>query len=232
MSVFVLKIIACVSMFLDHYKFILGNSDFVTMYLGRLAFPIYAFLISEGYCHTKNFAKYLGRLLLFAVISQLPAYLLFSPFLGNVPYLNIFFTLALGLIAIRFYDKVENKKIALLLILLTSFFGEIIHCDYGALGILLIATFYILKDKKNLLALSASALILVNYLSNITEISIRNLANIKQQFTLAFFAIFSLIFVFLYNGKLGKSNKYLKMFFYFFYPLHLLIFYIARLILI
>lgn len=232
MSVFVLKIIACISMFLDHFKFILGNSDFVTTYFGRFAFPIYAFLISEGYCHTRNFAKYLGRLLLFAVISQLPAYLLFSPFLDGNPYLNVFFTLALGLIAIRFYDKVENKKLALILVFITALFGDIIHCDYGTLGVLLISVFYILRDKKNLLAFSASGLILLNYLSNVTEISLANLANIKFQLTLSLFAIVSLIFIFLYNGKLGKSNKYIKMGFYLFYPLHLLVFYIARLILI
>ena len=137
MSVYFLKIIACISMLIDHTKFILGQSNFINKYLGKLAFPIYAFLISEGYTHTKNFKNYLARLLLFAVISQIPAYLLFKPFLDGELYLNIFFTLALGLLAIRFYDKVENKLIAFVLVFLTALLANVLHTDYGMLGVLL-----------------------------------------------------------------------------------------------
>lgn len=232
MSVFVLKIIACISMFIDHTKFIFGNVDIVNKYFGRFAFPIYAFLISEGYVHTKNFAKYLGRLLIFAAISQIPAYLLFKPFLNVEPYLNIFFTLALGLIAIRFYDKVKNRPLAIILVILTAMIADLLHTDYGMLGVLLIAVFYIFRNHKMIMMLVASLILVVNCLLGIPEFSPENFDYIRQQLILALFSVCSLLFICAYNGKLGKSNKYIKILFYLFYPVHLLVFYITRLIFI
>ena len=232
MSVFVLKIIACISMFIDHTKFIFGNVDIVNKYFGRFAFPIYAFLISEGYVHTKNFAKYLGRLLIFAAISQIPAYLLFKPFLNGEPYLNIFFTLALGLIAIRFYDKVKNRPLAIVLVILTAMIADLLHTDYGMLGVLLIAVFYIFRNHKMIMMLVASLILVVNCVLGIPEFSPENFDYIRQQLILALFSVCSLLFICAYNGKLGKSNKYIKILFYLFYPVHLLVFYITRLIFI
>ena len=72
MSVFVLKIIACTAMFLDHIKY--ANpifNNFFTEYFGRLALPIFAFLIAEGYSHTSDLNKYIKRIFIFGVISQI-----------------------------------------------------------------------------------------------------------------------------------------------------------------
>ena len=93
MTSFSLKIIAIITMFIDH----LGNSYFkYTTWMnviGRIAFPIFAFLISEGYAHTKNLKKYFFRLFLFALISQIPFMLFFSTYKDGFAF-NIFFTLA------------------------------------------------------------------------------------------------------------------------------------------
>lgn len=93
----------------DHfgYLFSAGNFSFCNL-IGRLAFPIFAFQISEGYTHTRDLKKYFWRLFLFAVISQIP-FNLFEYAFGFDLTLNIFFTLLLGLTAICAYDKIPNK---------------------------------------------------------------------------------------------------------------------------
>ena len=73
MSSFVIKIIACITMLLDHIKYSSPVfENFATEYLGRLSFPLFAFLIAEGYTHTKNLKKYYKRLFVFGLLSQIP----------------------------------------------------------------------------------------------------------------------------------------------------------------
>ena len=107
MTSFCLKIIAIISMFCDH----LGDAIFKGFsyfnYIGRIAFPIFAFQISEGYIHTKNLKKYLIRLMVFALISQIP-YILFLSLYSRGVRLNVFFTLALGLIAICLHSYIHK----------------------------------------------------------------------------------------------------------------------------
>ena len=91
MNAFHLKIIAVISMLFDHVGYFLNSGNFTfANYLGRLAFPIFAFQISEGYIHTKNLKKYLSRLGIFALISQIP-FMLFEYSIGFDYTLNIFF---------------------------------------------------------------------------------------------------------------------------------------------
>ena len=95
MSSFVLKIIAVVTMFIDHIGYaIFGKFSFFN-YIGRISFPIFAFQISEGYAHTRDLKKYFLRLFVFAIISQVP-FMLFHKMLSNDFTLNIFFTLLLN----------------------------------------------------------------------------------------------------------------------------------------
>ena len=100
MSLFVLKIIGIISMFIDHYHFVIGGPEILNI-IGRIAFPIFSFSLGEGYFYTGNFKKYIGRLSFFAIISQIPAYI----FKLDYP-MNIFFTLLFGLIIIKiFYSR-------------------------------------------------------------------------------------------------------------------------------
>lgn len=106
MTSFALKIIALITMFIDHSGYaIMGHFSFFN-YIGRIAFPIFAFQISEGYKHTKNFKKYFLRIGLFALISQVPFSLFLLKYHGSPFGLNIFFTLFLGLLAIYLYDYI------------------------------------------------------------------------------------------------------------------------------
>lgn len=229
MSSFILKIIAIVTMIIDHTRF-LGVNNFVSNYFGKLSFPIYAFLIAQGYIHTKNFSKYLLRLSIFALISQIPAYLLFKPYLQGQLYLNIFFTLAFGLLAIRLYDKIKDKYIKILAVFIIAFIAEILHTDYGAFGVLLITSFYVFKDKKAINVLVATALILFHQLSKVPSFDVTHIKLIRMYLLAAIFNTIALLPISLYNNKLGPSNKYLKILFYLVYPVHLLAFYFINLI--
>ena len=75
MTSFVLKIIAIITMFIDHLGYAVFNRFSPLNFIGRISFPIFAFQISEGYIHTKNVKKYLARLFIFSLISQIPFYL-------------------------------------------------------------------------------------------------------------------------------------------------------------
>ena len=109
MSIFIIKIIACITMFLDHIKYAIPmTNNYVTKYLGRFAFPLFAFIITEGYVHTKDLRKYYKRLIIFAIISQIP-FMLFRTLVGEYLMLNVIFTLLLGLISITVYDKIEKR---------------------------------------------------------------------------------------------------------------------------
>ena len=114
---FTLKLIGIVSMLLDHIGKVFLPDQIWLQCLGRLAFPIFAFGVAEGYLHTRNVKKYAIRLTIFAIISQAP-YALFRIAAGNDPTnLNILFTLLLGLIAIYVYDKLPIKGLGLILAL-------------------------------------------------------------------------------------------------------------------
>ena len=109
MTSFTLKIIALITMFIDHLGYAIFNKFSFFNYIGRVAFPIFAFQISEGFHYTKNVKKYFARLLLFAMFSQIPFMLFLSIFSNNIYKLNVFFTLFLGLFSIYIYDKIINS---------------------------------------------------------------------------------------------------------------------------
>ena len=216
MNAFVLKIIAVITMFIDHAGYVVFGKFSFFNYIGRLAFPIFAFQISEGYIHTKNLKKYFLRLLLFAIISQIP-FMLFHSIISDSFALNVFFTLLLGLICIYIYDKLNYKSLALFVCVLIGFIAEYTYCDYGFYGIAVILFFYIFKN--NIINASIAFIILtaIKY-----GIPILNYGLIKEYIYLFVCTIIPVFFIVAYNGKKGKSTKYLL---YLFYPIHLLLLY-------
>jgi len=235
---FHLKMIALITMFIDHFSFVylnglITNDNQVLLLniahsmrlIGRIAFPIYCFLIVEGFLHTKNINKYILRLLIFAFISEIPFDLAINNCLIEFHSNNVLFTLLLGLILIYIVSLIEkkqkkylkrNKNILIvnisskLLIILTTFVfcllaNNVFSSDYGASGIISIFFMYVLREKPILSSiLSICALVLLNFAFN------------------ELYALIIIIPLLLYNGKKGKSVKY---FFYWFYPLHLLFLY-------
>lgn len=210
MSAFVLKIIAIITMTFDHLGYALFHKISFSNYIGRIAFPIFAFQISEGYTHTKNLKKYYLKLFIFALISQVPFYFFRLVCMHNTTFsLNIFFTLFFGLACINIFDKCKKKILCYTSIVVICFIAQFLNFDYGALGILLILSFYIFRNNKILLAISYILLTTIIYI------------NTKHFFLPLFISsLCALIFIFLYNKKQGKKSKYI---FYIFYPAHLVI---------
>ena len=219
MSTFALKIIAVVTMLIDHAAVVFIPSNtmlyLICRIIGRLAFPIFAFLLVEGFFHTRNIKKYLARLGVFALISEVPFDLASYNKYMHWDHQNIFFTLFLGLMAIYLINFVEKKYVAkpvfvnianALITVVFCFTAALIKADYRAIGILLIVAFYLFRGNKPLLIIS--------------------MIIISGSLIQAFYTL-SLIPIFLYNGKKGRNIKY---FFYVFYPAHLLILYLIKLI--
>ena len=144
MSIFSIKILAVFFMFVDHIKYPFPTclNEF-TLYFGRIAFPLFAFGVVEGYKHTRDLNKYIKRLFIAGIISEIPFYLFCSLPTLSIVGLNINFTLALGVLAILAYDKIKNKFKGLLVVFLIGILANNIRVDYGIFGVLLIFSFYI-----------------------------------------------------------------------------------------
>lgn len=215
---FVLKVLAIVLMTVDHASVaFLGQRVTVLRLIGRIAFPIFAFMIAEGAKRTKSREKYMFRLLIFAVVSEVP----FDWFIGSVAfdlsYQNVYFTLLFGLFSIWCYELFKEKKLgflAVITLVISASGAAFLNADYGATGVISIFLFYLFSEKPQPLRI-AGFIVAVAVLSvNITSMGIYFV-----DFEL--FALIALVPIALYNGERGK--KFNKYFFYAFYPLHLVL---------
>lgn len=170
-------------------------------FIGRLAFPIFCFLLVEGITHTRDIKKYGARLALFALISEIPFDL---ALLGSLSFdaQNVFFTLLFGLLSIYCIQQIPRSTLWAGGAVVWVVLSQLLHTDYGAFGVLFIILLYLLRaDRKKLCIAGAVAV-----LWEITA-------------PLAFVPIYY------YNNERGRQNKY---FFYLFYPGHLLLIYLIR----
>lgn len=227
-----LRILAMAFMICDHLwaKVVPGN-DWMT-YVGRMTFPIFAFMISEGFVHTSNLKKYIFRLLGFALISEIPFNLFYG---GNwfYPYhQNVLFTLLLGLLAITLIDKARKDKTAktiikTVLILIPICLGAFIGFpDYGFWGFLTVVMFYLFRGFPFAWLLQLIAMVLMNFVLYEGQFISVELFGKTYEIATQGFAVFALIPIWLYGGKKGKSSKIMQYGFYAFYPLHMLIIYL------
>lgn len=204
----------------DHVGYlIMGGSSWFN-YIGRFAFPIFAFQISEGYTHTKNVYKYMFRLFVFAIISQIP-FMLFQYSMGINLSLNIFFTLLFGLLAIFIYDKIKYKFLGILCAFILGVIAELCKFDYGFYGIAIIFLFYLFRNNKLAMCLSFIMTVLLKTLYGIYMYGFH-----MSYIYSSLFVIGALFFICLYNEKKGRNIKYLL---YFFYPVHLFLIYLISL---
>lgn len=216
MNILILKIIALLSMIIDHYGAIFHGDMDIYRIIGRIAFPIYCFLLVEGYTHTSNVKKYATRLFFFAIISELPFDLAFYGKLG-LQHQNIFFTLLIGLILMYLLDNKEGKHNfnKTTLWLAAGSLAIFTSVDYNFVGIIYILAFYYTKEYPSLKRLYRVAIII--FLINLLA------AGLNQQFSLL-----ALPLIYFYNGQLGPKSKFIQGLFYLAYPLHLLIFYLIN----
>lgn len=229
-----LRTIAVLLMLSDHiWATAMSFGDWMT-YIGRMAFPIFAFQIAEGFVHTKNFKKYALRLLGFAIVSEIPFNFFYSSRFFNPYHQNVLFTLLLGLLAIKVIDGIKKdrsgKNIALsvlylLLILLASVIGFV---DYGHLGMLTVVMFYLMRDFPFAWLGQLVGMILLNI--TFFEGLVFPVEILGKTFEIPSqgFAVFALIPIWLYGGRKGKSSKALQYGFYAFYPVHMIVLYLIK----
>lgn len=225
-----LKLIAIITMLIDHIGHVLmpHTSDAYIMMkvIGRIAFPIFAYSIAVGYVHTRSFPKYLLRLVIFALISQIPFYWAQNgqtPFFDSWSNPNIFFTLSLGLLAIECYELLCKNEfckkffITFVPVALFAFIAEFFNTDYGFYGVLMIFVCYMSRYQP--------ALALVGQLFLAIGLCLVDPRQFRQIFCmLGFFAIYK-PFLKQESYPVVKLNKY---FFYSFYPVHLMILYYIK----
>lgn len=225
---FHLKYIALLTMTLDHIGAVLLSPDTAAYAVfracGRIAFPVFCFLLVEGYLHTSNHKAYFFRLLLFAFISELPfdMALYHFPAVGSTKLIfshqNIFFTLSLGFLSMCLIDRFLTSAPfwAFVWTIFPAFLAQTLRFDYGALGIMVILLFYAAKKiYPQTPKLYSYALALCPLLAA---------GDWKR-----FFVLLSLPLILLYNGEKGSPLPGAwkipggKFFFYWYYPCHLLL---------
>lgn len=185
--------------------------------IGRLSYPLYVFLLVEGFTHTRSVKKYALNMLIFAFLSQIPYSLATRGVLLRFDKWNIFITLLMGLLCIWCISIFAEKRdgvgrivftaIPIIAIAIISYF---IPAEYGIYGVMAIVIMYILRHKR-----------ITGYGIGVLALTIYNISEVTAFVTISV--------VSMYNGKRGmKINKY---FFYFFYPLHVAIIYLVTLML-
>lgn len=229
-----LRTIAIVLMVLDHiWATAMSFGDWMT-YLGRMAFPIFAFQIAEGFVHTSNLKKYIFRLLGFALVSEIPFNLFYSSRVFNPYHQNVLFTLLLGLLAIMVIEKGRKSKdnksrlISVLLLSLICVASVIGFVDYGFWGMITVVMFYILRDFRFAWLAQLVAMIMINVVMFEGQVFPVEIFGKFFEIPYQGFAVFALIPIWLYGGKKGKSNKIMQYGFYAFYPVHMLVLYLIK----
>ena len=221
-----LKIIAMVTMLIDHIAAVVLTRLYLTgglsyggygvilalRLVGRIAFPIYCFLLVEGFLRTRDVKKYLLRMVAFAFITEVPYDLALTGQVMNFGYQNVMFTMAIGLVALYGLKKVEEMKaskwlqllLQIVVVAVAACVAAVCKTDYSWGGIVCICVIYLFK------ASNARKLLLGN-------------AVLIMMSTLEVAALVAVPLVGAYNGKRGMKLKYL---FYAFYPMHLLLLYV------
>ena len=216
MTGYALKLVAIVSMLFDHTGDVLFPGKLWLRYIGRLAFPLYCFLLVEGFFHTRDLRKYMARLFILGIISEVPFDLAFYETLFTLRHQNVFWTLLLGLSALALMNRVRFDNIYLeipvraVIAVPFAVTAQLIHSDYRWVGVGLIASMYLFREFE-MLRLGSGVFFLAMPFTNSIE----------------FFGLLSYLPMHYYNGKRGSSRgragKILQWGMYIFYPAHLLV---------
>ena len=225
-----LHVVAMGCMLCDHlWGTIVPGNDWMTC-IGRIAFPLFAFLLVEGYFHTTNLKKYVLRLTIFAVLSEIPFNLAMS---GSVMYpfhQNVLWSFLIALGLIHWNEKVKSLKLWKRIfavcgsVALGTFLGLITMVDYYHAGILTVLVFYFFREKKwwsYLGQFVCLAYIHMEMLGGfVYEVPLGSQILVLPR---QGFALLALIPIWLYHGKQGYYSKWLQKIYYAFYPVHLLV---------
>lgn len=216
-----LKIIAIISMTIDHAGYIFFDNNFIMRSIGRIAMPVFSFFISEGYTKTRNKKKYLARLGIFSLISEVPFDLAFFSKL-TFKHQNIMLSFFLSVLALMLFDAIRGEPkpgntvyslprtlTGIVTVGCIGIIASLLRTDYGLNAVMCVLLFYLfINSKQWLRSLSGTA-----YLA---------LMQTKLPYVFSGLAFFPLT---MYNGKKGKGLKWL---FYIFYPGHLMLFFLIN----
>lgn len=217
----VLKLIACITMFIDHFGDAIvpelsvpymRELYYTLRIIGRISFPIYCFLLVEGMTYTRNPYKYILRLGIGIFLAELPFdYLFEGCFTWEQQ--NVLVTLTLGAVMLLCMRKTEKPWLKALLIIPFAFLAEIWNCDYGGWGVVFIAVFA-LVDR---LQFQAIGLLLANWAMNSSAVPVFGI-----RVPIQLFAVLAMIPIACYSGVKLTRSKAVQWGFYLFYPLHML----------
>lgn len=235
-----IKIIAVIPMAIGHFTgFVWSgktNPDdslllFLLTQMALIAPPIFFFFIAEGFRYTHSVKKYALRLLLFAVITQIPFCLTTSGTLLTEElffYLNIFFTLFLGVVSLVICSSKLKLPLKIFFVLAADALTVIFSSQWMIFGIPMILAFYYFKDRPTIRLICFIVCAILDLL--ISYMSFEPVLRIEYFVTDLFFLVlgYAVVTVF-YNGERGKYPKLSKWFFYIFYPVHLILIYIGQL---
>ena len=211
-----LKLIAMAAMVFDH----VGDNFFPGQVwmraLGRLAMPIFAFCISEGYAHTHDKRRYLVRMGVFALVSEVPFDLVTAHVPLEFTHQNIMATFFWAILGLMLFERIAGegapkarKAAGYIMLAVFAMLSVLLGLDYNMLGCGLIFVFYLLREKGLVIAAAAAA---------VYHAILRNKG-------VYWFGLLGFLPILLYNGKRGRGLKWL---FYLFYPGHLLLIWLVR----
>ena len=214
-----LKGIACVTMLMDHYAVVVRYALWLRV-VGRLAFPIYCFLISEGMAHTHNQKKYLGRLLVMALLSEAVYDLVLYPGYGIWAHQNVLWTLLLGAAMIACMQRSGESPWRIMIVVPFALAAEWLRSSYGGWGIAMIALFWLTRETPRGNWLRLAGLAVINW-----SISSMTMSVLGLEVPVQAFGVLAMAPIWAYSGEKRTRSKALAWAFYLFYPLHLLALY-------
>lgn len=218
---FHLKLIAICTMLIDHMGYTLFPGVMWLRCVGRVAFPIFCFLIAEGCVYTHDRKKYAARLLVFALLSEIPYNLMNSGMIWDPYDQNVLWTLLTGALVCWLIDWALKKCTPLSFVLTGAvmlaayWLLEIGNTDYGGWGMLLVAAFYCVRR--------APSGAVVKMIAQAFGLAFFSLGVMGGYLSIELWSLVSLAPIWLYNGQRGFSHKAVQYGFYAFYPVHILI---------
>lgn len=237
-----LKLIACIAMLIDHIAVFFepnlsSECYLIARIIGRIAMPIFVYTLVQGYLYTKDFKRYIKRLGVLAVMTQiiifLMSYLMHQytamPVVSLYSFLNIIFSFPLCLIVLRAidfrkkyiqkYNKCINVLLRVMTVIVVLFLYSILEIDYGifvpSIGVIYFM-FECLKQKRK----NKIELLIYSFIELLISFVIMLFYH-----RLELFSFFSIPILLLYSGNRGNVSKNYYKFFYYFYPLHFLLLY-------
>lgn len=231
-----LHILAMLFMLSDHsWATVLPGNDWMTC-VGRVAYPIFAFMIVEGFHHTKNLKRYAMRMFVFALISEIPFDLMYSGLAFYPFHQNVMWTFLISLGAMWLLERVKKQGVlwktillSVLIVLGSFLLGTIAMVDYYGTGVLMVLTFYFFRGKKWWCYLGQFA---VMYWINMDLLAglcyIVTIFGHKVELVQQGFALLAFIPIWLYQGRQGYHSKWFQYFCYAFYPVHMLLLFVIQ----